>query len=786
MKNFGTPLALLEESLAPDLVGNSLRFRGGQYLSRTDYEWATSWTISCWVKVGNINQDTAIFGACLPNGASTSNMVMRYQTSHAGGNPSPCFVSYVYDLNDTAGATYPGAIRDPNGWYHIVVSKAAGEHQKLWVNNIPNVTYAPNWYDLVGTNVKFNIGGDGLNPGTYFFAFDGYMADFHCVSGSVVAPTEFGEYDSNNVWIPKIYAGTYGAQGFHLTFDPTQDADPAVGIGIDSSGNNNHFTSNGGFETSDITSNFFDCMVDSPTRNFSTLNALAPTNYPTIRQVGNLLYAHNTATWWTDGYSTIPMPKSGKVYYEILPETTSGGSNFYQIGLVPDIYAVNGQGAVMSANYPNSCLIENNGQGLYIGSTRVGDSAVTLTFQQTIGVAVDMDAGTVTFYADGNLVGSITLPTDVTGWISSTSLYKSTSVSGQSIYAWHNFGQQPTQYGPPAGYNWLNTANLPAAPIPNGRDHFKAITAAGSVIKDQAQDAPTGFAKGLWWIKGRATTEDHQFLDSLRGGELTWYCPAVSNEGPFSRPSGDSVAWCWKAGDSSVTNNDGTVQSEVSANTEGGFSMVTYTGSGTGTNTVGHGLTKPPEVILFKNRTPVNGPNTAINSPIMVHTGLGNWEVILYLNSIAAQSAPGGISNGNGTAPTEQVFAVGSNALVNQSGSPFIAYCWHSVPGYSAFGSVVAQNYPFVYTGFRPAFVLLKSTAIQGNWVILDSTRELSNPCVLPLFPNWDGPETATGLNIDFLSNGFKLNGASAAAFIYMAFAENPFGGENVSPSNAR
>ena len=439
----------------PGLIGNSLRFRGTQYLSKTfaaDGDF-TKWTYSFWAKLAG----TPNYGYFLSAGSGSSDATIQGMSltdgrlRWAGGGGS----NYEWSI---------ARLRDPSAWYHIVVvfdSNQANSQDrfKYYINgeldNSDSTTAFTSGYKYPINTAISHVIGRWNNATNYFI---GYMAEAYFVDGEALNPDTFGEYN-NGVWISKKYAGTYGANGFHLTFDPSQ----ANGIGHDSSGNDNHFTNNG-FEDTDTTSEYFDCMVDSPTRNFSTINSLAPTNYPTIRSQANLLYAHNTASWWTDGYSTIPMPKSGKVYYEIYPETISIGNVYYQIGLIPDIYPVNGQGAAMTSNYPNCCIIESGG-GLYIGSTKVEDSAVTLKWSQTIGVAVDMDAGTVTFYSDGNLAGTITLPDDVDGWISATSMYDNTSVSGQSKYAWHNFGQQPSEYGPPAGYNWLNTTQLPEATL---------------------------------------------------------------------------------------------------------------------------------------------------------------------------------------------------------------------------------------------------------------------------------------------------------------------------------
>ena len=146
-----------------------------------------------------------------------------------------------------------------------------------------------------------------------------------------------------------------------------------------------------------------------------------------------------------------------------------------------------------------------------------------------------------------------------------------------------------------------------------------------------------------------------------------------------------------------------------------------------------------------------------------------------------------------GNEPTQDVFSIGNGYSNN---GPSIAYLWTSIPGYSAFGSYTGNNStdgPFIYTGFTPAFVLIKSATGSTSWYIYDSTRNQYNPADTCLFPNLNQAEvTNTAYTIDFLSNGFKLRtnnsafNGSGSTYIYAAFAENPFGGNNVSPANAR
>ena len=227
-----------------------------------------------------------------------------------------------------------------------------------------------------------------------------------------------------------------------------------------------------------------------------------------------------------------------------------------------------------------------------------------------------------------------------------------------------------------------------------------------------------------------------------------------------------------------MTNNEGTLTAQISANPEAGFSMLTY--SAASGNTVGHGLNQAPQIYFERKR------NTTSAWLVTTNVIDGSMDY-LYLSSNAASAAASGAIQ----QPTSTVLTpnVGSGDVV--------CYAWHSVPGYSAIGTYVGNGStdgPFIYTGFRPAWVMYKRTNGAGSWQIYDSTRDIANPCHLELVANSEAAEvdTTTYRANDFLSNGFKLRGDHAGfnesgdTYIYMAFAENPFGGSDVAPATAR
>jgi hypothetical protein len=236
------------------------------------------------------------------------------------------------------------------------------------------------------------------------------------------------------------------------------------------------------------------------------------------------------------------------------------------------------------------------------------------------------------------------------------------------------------------------------------------------------------------------------------------------------------VAWQWKASNATaVSNTSGSITSQVSANPTAGFSVVTYTGNGTGTPTIGHGLGVAPDLIIAKTRSTSNGW-------LVYHSALGATKSIILSGTNAATTQ----SDWGNTTPTSTVFYVngGNN---NISSATYVAYCFAAVAGYSAFGSYTGNGSadgPFVYTGFRPRWVMIKQSSVSGeDWTIYDSARNTYNSTNSVLYADTSSAEftSSSYVPIDLLSNGFKIRtdgagrNASSATYIYAAFAENPF-----------
>jgi len=325
-----------------------------------------------------------------------------------------------------------------------------------------------------------------------------------------------------------------------------------------------------------------------------------------------------------------------------------------------------------------------------------------------------------------------------------------------------------------------------------------------------------GFAPDFNWTKVRSNGGSdqftHQLADSVRGtGKTLWssendaessnysngYINAFGSDG-YTVTAGDSyngvgrtyVSWNWKAGGSASSNSNGSITSSVSANTTAGFSIVSYTGTGSNA-TIGHGLGSAPQVVLLKER---NGTNNWLMSHQPLSASLGDYTRFMTLNSTAAVSGAGNIVF-QGSAFTSSVFNVGASAASNGSSQTFIAYCFAEKKGYSKFGSYVGNGNSdgtFVYTGFRPAFLMIKNASTGSTyWTICDSKRDGFNDNNHRLFANLSDAESTSNPWVMY-SNGFKMTttgsyvNSSGDTYIYMAFAEQPFVNSSGVPNNAR
>jgi hypothetical protein len=804
-------------ALVPNPISKSLRFNSADsaYLNRTPASAGNrrTFTWSGWVKRGALAVQQYVFS---PRNTATNGIAFLNTD--------------VISIEVQGNAIYTSAVyRDPSAWYHIVLAvdttqATSSDRVKLYVNGVQVTAFSSAAYPTQNTDtdwnntVAHNIGRQASLANSYY---SGYLTEINFVDGQALTPSDFGLTNpQTGQWIPKKYTGTYGTNGFYLNF---KDATSTTTLGYDYSGNANNWTTNN-FSVTAGSGN--DSLTDVPTPwvaynttgdvggvvrgNYCTLNPLNKNTSGTLSN-GNLEWqASTTAVQVVTGTSTI-IP-SGKTYFEVNVVTAAGASNYYQLGIVPFGKSLTTDIGVSSGN---GYAIEQNGNSdirLRLNGTSVTVSTVVQT-GDVLQVAVDYATGKLwfgrnnTWYnSSGGTTGNPTAGTNETATISTTTdwfpaVAKYNTGGSYAI----NFGQRPFAYTPPAGFLSLCTTNLPATTIGFGLtnqadDYFTAYlyTADGTSPKSRTG---IGFAPDFLWFKDRTSSFSHALYDTVRGtnkglqtnttaAENTYtLLTAFGSDGFTTSDDGtvgnllnystdNYVTWAWKAAGSTVSNTAGTITSTVSANTTAGFSIVTYTGNGTNGATVGHGLGIAPSLIFIKNRG-------AVASWLVYSSSIGasNFLVLNTTDASAASALPF-----NNTAPTSSVFSLGTSGGTNTNGGTFVAYCFAAVPGYSAFGSYTGNNSadgPFIYLGFRPAFVLIKTTNTTQWWTLLDNKRDTYNVATLGLSPNSSDSETTFNTNrgphnMDFVSNGLKIRTDNSAVngtntFIYAAFAEYPF-----------
>ena len=753
-------------------IGNSLRFRGAQELSRTPATASSNrkqFTISFWAKWGDLNSSAQIEHIFQGGGAAGTWNIVRYSQNYtvAARNAGLYNASLSGDLY-----TPNYKLRDFSAWYHIVYScdynqGNAADRVKIYVNGVQAPTAAggsgfPGNVDQPwNSNVIHKIAGHTYTTG---YHFSGYMAEVQNIDGQALPPTDLGEFNADGVWVPKKYTGTYGPNGWYLDF-----SDPAD-IGADRSGNGNNWTPTG-FELTDTSSKSYDWMADGPTTNWCTLNPLKSTSASITNT--NLDFSNGVVDQHLS-VGTIGVT-SGKWYWET---TKTGGSNG-STGIAQD-----------SINTNRYVGQTTDSWGYLFGGEKSHNAAHSAygsayTSNDVIGVAFDADAGSLYFYKNG-----VAQDSGTAAFTGLTSGPYFPAVGAYDSQFTVNFGQRAFAHTPPTGFDPLSTAELPAVAVTNPSEHFQTILDTGANILANAQAT---FPNGLWWIKDRVGTNQHQLVDSVRGGNLATFSNNGWVEAAYATPAGNSVAWCWNAGGAPVTNNDGTIAAQVSANTTAGFSIVTYTGNGNASATVGHGLGVTPAMVIVRNRS------WGSSEPVVAHKSLGSRNLILSQTIASINPATDSTNGGLAALNNSSTFGFIKETSVdncNKNGIKFVAYCWAEVPGYSSFGSYVGNGNadgPFVYTGFSPRWLLVKNSSSAVNWQLRDSSRDAYNPSQHSITANTtDSDSPQSGQQIDFCSNGFKVRNSTSdwnsngQTYIYMAFAEHPFGAANVSPTLAR
>jgi hypothetical protein len=793
-------------------IDQSLRFNDNDSakLSRTPSSDGNrqTFTISFWMKRANIGIDQ-----------------MRILNSNFGSDA--VFDLYFEDTDEivfrsrsrnTNGATFDWSrksvrkFRDVSSWYHIVIAvdvtvSSPSSQLDLFnfylngeniTSNFTNVVNSERAATSSQVDQRWNSTTThdiGYNGSSQYF--DGYLAEFHNIDGTALSPTSFGE-TINGVWVPKAYSGSYGTNGFYLPFDDSS------AIGDDESGNTNDFTASN-LAASDV-------VLDSPVNNWCTNNGAMRANI--THSEGNLKMVGVGGNFdSTAGTFLFDVEDADGWYWE--GYVNSGGTELrFGISKPQNIYFNQSDPTYNYAHSSDGISYSGNGNAGSGGSySSYGD---TFTTGDVIGIAVK--AGAIYFYKNGTIQNSGTAAaTGLTGqYVPAFAINSTLSLSA-------NYGQDSTfagtlsaggnsdanglgdfKYSVPSSSKSLCSANLPEPTIgPNSAeqadDYFNTVLYTGD--SDNDVTVTNTFAADWVWIKSRSRGDHHFLQDTVRGfgGSKSLSSSSTGTEGynggapssqnivttdsslrvvgaDFATNSATYVAWNWKAGGTAVSNTDGSITSSVSAAPDAGFSIISWTGAGAD-GTIGHGLTKTPEFFMTKNRDSTR-----------------NWEgfhkdlttgYVIYLNLTNGQNNAGSTYfQGGYSAATSSVISL-SSWLNLSAGHRFIGYAFHSVPGYSAVGSYVgngSSDGTFVYTGFRPAWIMTKRTNSTSNWLIIDVKRDIDNVAHHRLIANSTNTEaTSVVATMDILSNGFKRRdtntdvNASGGTYVYLAFAEAPF-----------
>jgi hypothetical protein len=686
-------------------------------------------------------------------------------------------------------------LRDPSAWYHIVVSidttqTTSTNRAKLYINGaqvttLSTANYPSQNYDTFINQVEPHT--IGRRDSSFPRYFSGYLADIHFIDGQALTPSSFTEVSATTgQLIPLAYTGTFGTNGFWLKFSDNSAA-TAAALGNDYSGNNNDWTPNNLSVTAGAGN---DSLVDTPT------------SFGTDTGVGGEVRG-NYATWNPLINSTNLTNGNLSV---VQPSTTSGfrsstigmpaGTWYWEIGIVA--YANTIFGVVKN---PRSIVESSDGMGwggasgFFTTSGYVAGS-LSVTPGDILGLAFNANTAALSFYKNGVFVITITSSADVGKTWHAASLDSGGGNSNHDT----NFGQRPFAYQTPgtnrpaATFLALCDTNLPTPLVAKGNTVMDVVLYtgnSGTQVLPNASSTPTSlnFSPGFLWIKTRSVGYYHVLTDKVRGDGKIMFSNTATIEETTNRTAlgtnnftliddgselvnhspNTHVAWAWDAGTTTASNPDGSITSQVRANVSAGFSVATWTGTGSGSATIGHGLGVKPRFILVKKRNATGPWYTQ-------HGSLGAGQ-IAYLN---ATDAFGATSGWNSTEPTSTVFSLGS--AINDANT-YVAYCWAPLVGYSngfSYTGNGSSDGPMVYLGFRPRLILAKSSSSNENWILIDSARGSYNVIDKLLFPNNSNSEE-TYSQVDFLSNGFKIRNTgtgmngNAGTYIGFAWAENPF-----------
>ena len=768
------------------------------------------WTKSFWLKRGSISRQ--FITAYYISGADVAAIELGDQhTVH--------FYDYYngYRMHLETNQKF----RDPTAWMHFVFNidttqSTASERAKIYLNGERITSFNIETYPSQNLNISFNqnvLEAWGTEGAQQRLHFDGYLAEIYNIDGQQLDPTNFGKTDPvTNQWVPIEYTGTFGQNGYHLDFsDNTNNS----AIGTDRSGNGNNWT------PVNIASSH-DVVLDTPTNNFCTLNSIADAGATygsgTIGNA-NLRYtggSSNRTVASTFGIS----PSDTKGYYFESKIISGNQANRLFVGIG---YTSTNWVSTDARGANSDSWVLRNGDGVFIhnsGTDGETTGAGALSVGDIIQIAVKgsniwVGKNNSWLFSGDPANNSTPKFNDVNEtWTPVADVMTSNVIN-------FNFGQDSTfgtgsgyqgntdanghgdfYYTPPSGFFAICSANLPTPSIAKPELHFNCVTWTGNTTSPR-NITGVGFDPSIVSIKARTNTYEFLWFDAIRGAgkrifshnnnaesdNLSTLSAFITDGFTVGQGSGVDlsvngsasstyVAWNWNSGSSTVTNNDGSTTTQVRANTTAGISAVTYSGPGSeSTATIGHGLGVTPQAAIFKRRD-------SSGNWMVYHQGIGNTHNLYFNTSDSKQDDSHAF---NDTSPTSSVFTLGISGFLNASSGTYVGYLFSEVEGFSKFGTYTGNGNSsgaFVFTGFRPAYVLVKGEDFAGNWNLFDNERPGFNVTNDRLFPNLSDAETdgsPSNNQIDIVSNGFKMRGSNVdtnsngSTYVYLAFAEAPF-----------
>ena len=781
--------------LATTVATRSLRFSSA-YLTRTPSSEGDrkTWTWSGWVKRSEIGTNQRVFQA---RDANTGNQTfIQFRTDdklYVGGN------SDVFLVNTNR------VFRDLHAWGNLTIrfdttQSTAANRIRIYWNGVqqdlsgtqPTQDYAT---AQINSTLVHRIGNDSGGGSEYY---DGYLSDVYLLDGTSVSPVDnFIELDSNGVYQSKLYnSGSYGTNGFHLNFD---DATSTTTISADQSGKGNDYTTNSISVSSGADNDSLFDVPNNKSQTESGAGGQVSGNYATWSK---LVQQKSTGTTISDGglkttcsgtrsttMSTFPL--RGKTYWEV----TFGSGTYNYIGMTQAEgfnTQANDNSGIKYTGYKDYSYGWQQTDGKLYKNSNIIASPGGYSNGDVLGWAYDADNNILKLYKNGSLEHTENSIEDAQYYPAITHSNSATSTA--------NFGQRPFEHTAPSGYKPVCTATSIATPaITDSSDHFdiKLWTGTGN------SNAITGysFSPDFAWIKTYDNAGSHALLDTVRGNSKVlrsdndtaeqtntsvftsfdsngFTLGADTSNGWTNYLNWNYVGYAWDGGSSVTPSSSGTITATTSyLNSTAGFNILKYDGIGDGsTETLGHSLSSAPEFIIIKCTT--NSANWAV-----YHSGTGAAGATYALNTTGSRD---GTSMFAGQDPTSTLIHLKENSnRVQNSGRSYIAYCWHSVPGFSKaiyWDGNNDSDGTFIPLDFRPAWFIWKRDNGTANWYIYDSARSTINPLNDNIEPNTnDDDNQLSGAFVDFLSNGIKIRGndgdinGSGGDYIGFAFAESPF-----------